>query len=147
MEKRRIDAEITLIPYFPKEDVALAWYQDPEVCRQVDGTASVYTPEKLRRMYEFLSSHGRCYYIEYQGELVGDVALRDSAEVCIAVCREYQNRHIGRRCIRGMLLLAKEKGLREVRARIYPFNTQSQRMFESVGFRREAGEWFVCPLA
>ena len=146
MEKRVLDAEITLIPYFPREDVALAWYQDPEVCRQVDGTATVYTPERLRRMYAFLSSHGQCYYIEYQGRLVGDVALRDSAEVCIVVCREYQNRHIGRRCIRGMLALAKEKGLREVRARIYPFNTQSQRMFESVGFRREAGDWFVCRI-
>ena len=146
MEKRMLDAEITLIPYSPREDVALAWYQDPEVCRQVDGTASVYTPERLRRMYEFLSSHGQCYYIEYLGQLVGDVSLRDSAEVCIVVCREYQNRHIGRRCIRGMLSLAKEKGLREVRARIYPFNTQSQRMFESVGFRREAREWFVYPI-
>lgn len=146
MEKRVLDAEITLIPYFPREDVALAWYQDPELCRQVDGTATVYTAERLRRMYEFLSSHGQCYYIEYLGRLVGDVALRDNAEVCIVVCREYQNRHIGRRCIRGMLALAKEKGLREVRAKIYPFNTQSQRMFESVGFRREAGEWFVCRI-
>jgi len=146
MEKRVLDAEITLIPYFPQEETALAWYQDLEVCRQVDGTADVYTPERLRRMYAFLSSHGQCYYIEYQGRLVGDVTLRDNAEVCIVVCREYQNRHIGRRCIRGMLALAKEKGLREVRARIYPFNTQSQRMFESVGFRREAGEWFVCRI-
>lgn len=146
MEKRRLDTEIALVPYFPKEDVALAWYQDPELCRQVDGTPCVYTAEKLRRMYEFLSSHGQCFYIEYQGRLVGDVSLRDSAEVCIVVCRAYQNRHIGRRCIQGMLALAKEKGLREVRARIYPFNTQSQRMFESVGFKQEAGEWFVCPV-
>ena len=25
-------------------------------------------------MYDFLSTHGDCYYIEYQGVLVGDVS-------------------------------------------------------------------------
>lgn len=36
MEPRRVDDAILLVPYYPNEEVALKWYQDKEVCRQVD---------------------------------------------------------------------------------------------------------------
>ena len=107
--KRIVDAEITLIPYYPNYEVTYEWYQDLDVCRQVDNIDHPYSMERLKNMYEYLSTHGDCFYIEYQGTLVGDVTLRDSDEVCIVVCQEYQNKHIGRRCIREMIDLAKEK--------------------------------------
>ena len=62
------------------------------------------------------------------------------------ICKEYQNLHIGRRCIADMLALAKEKGLKEVKANIYSFNTQSQQTFESVGFQKVSEEWYSCQL-
>jgi len=139
---RKIDAEITLVPYYPNEAVTLPWYQDAELCRQVDNRAEPYTLERLRAMYAFLSSHGKCYYIEYRGALVGDVTLKDDGEIAIVVCREYQNRGIGRRCVRAMVALAGEQGMREVRANIYSFNAQSQRMFQSVGFEQIDEEWY-----
>lgn len=142
MEKRIVDQEIVLIPYYPNEEVALAWYQDPDVCRQVDNIDYVYTPERLRQMYHFLSTNGLCYYIQYRGILVGDIALRDNAEICIVVCKEYQNRHIGRRCILNLLALAEEKGMKEVKANIYAFNKQSQRMFQSIGFQQISEECY-----
>lgn len=142
MPPRRIDADITLVPYWPNETVALPWYQDAELCRQVDNRPEPYTAERLRAMYAFLSSHGKCYYIEYRGALVGDVTLRDDGEIAIVVCREYQNRGIGRRCVREMLALARERGMSEVRANIYAFNAQSRRMFQSVGFEQIEEEWF-----
>lgn len=143
MEKRIVDQEITLIPYYPNPDAALPWYQDPDVCKQVDNRDAPYDLELLHRMYTYLNTHGDCYYIQYHGQLVGDVTLRDNAEVCIVVCKAYQNRHIGRRCVVDMLTLAKEKGFSEVKANIYAFNTQSQRMFESLGFQRVAEEWYA----
>lgn len=143
MEERIVDQEITLIPYYPNSEVTLAWYQDPDVCKQVDNIDHVYTLDLLNRMYTYLSTHGACYYIQYCGKLVGDVSLRDNAEVSIVLCKEYQNLHIGRRCIRNILALAKEKGLKAVKANIYSFNTQSQKMFESVGFQKESEEWFL----
>ena len=146
MEKRIVDQEITLIPYYPNPEVALAWYQDPDVCMQVDHIDHVYTPELLNNMYTYLSTHGACYYIEYRGTLVGDVSLRDNEEISIVVCKEYQNLHIGRRCIVDMLALAREKGLKEVKANIYAFNTQSQKAFEAVGFRKVSDEWYSCPI-
>ena len=146
MENRIVDQDIVLIPYYPNPEVTLAWYQDLDVCRQVDNIDHVYDLDLLNGMYTYLSTHGNCYYIQYRGQLVGDVSLRDNAEISIVVCKEYQNRHIGRRCVMDMLALAKEKGLTEVKANIYAFNTQSQKMFESVGFRKEADEWYAYPL-
>ncbi|SEL30039.1 cytidine deaminase [Butyrivibrio sp. ob235] len=41
-----------------------------------------------------------------------------------------------------MLRLAKEKGMQTVKANIYSFNTQSQCMFESIGFKKTDEEWY-----
>ena len=97
-------------------------------------------------MYDYLSTHGECYYIEYRGVLVGDVSLRDSGEIAIVVCKEYQNRHIGRRCVLELLKLAAEKGMAQVTANIYAFNHQSQQMFLAVGFEKTGEEWYTYRL-
>lgn len=141
-----MDREIRLVPYYRNDAVSLPWYQDPDVCRQVDNRDTPYDPELLHRMYDFLSAHGDCYYIEYRGALVGDVTLRDNGEIAIVVCREFQNRHIGRRCVLDMLKLAREKGMTRVTANIYAFNEQSRRMFTSIGFTQTGDEWYACAL-
>lgn len=142
MKLREVDDDISLVPYFPNEDVAIEWYQDKEICRQVDNIDQVYSLDRLRAMYGFLSTHGECFYIRYRGKLVGDVSLRDNSEIAIVVCKEYQNRHIGRRCILDMIKLAREKGMVEVKANIYSFNEQSRRMFQSIGFQPSGDEWY-----
>ena len=142
MTERIIDDEIKLIPYYRNDAASLPWYQDLDVCKQVDNRDEPYDLELLHCMYDYLCSHGNCYYIEYKGTLVGDVSLRENAEVAIVVCKEYQNQHIGRRCIEDMLKLAKEKGMDTVKANIYSFNEQSQRMFEAVGFKKTDEEWY-----
>ena len=142
MTERIIDNDIRLIPYYRNDEASLPWYQDPEVVKQVDNIDHPYDTELLHKMYDFLSSHGDCYYIEYQGTLVGDVTLRDNAEIAIVISKEYQNRHIGRRCIADMIALAKEKRMKEVKANIYSFNTQSRKMFESAGFQQVSDEWY-----
>ena len=142
MTEQRIDHELRLIPYYRNDAVSLPWYQDPDVCKQVDDRDAPYDLELLHRMYDYLSTHGDCYYVEYQGTLVGDVSLSSQGEIAIVVCKEFQNRHIGRRCVLELLQLAREKGLARVRANIYAFNGQSQRMFRSAGFRKIDAEWY-----
>lgn len=142
MPERIIDNEIKLIPYYRNDAVSLPWYQDLQVCKQVDNRDTPYNLKLLHRMYDYLSTRGDCYYIEYKGELVGDVSLEENGEIAIVVCREFQNRHIGRRCILDMLNLAREKGMNRVEANIYSFNEQSQRMFLSVGFQKTDAEWY-----
>lgn len=41
-----------------------------------------------------------------------------------------------------MLDLAQAKGMDRVKANIYSFNKQSQRMFLSVGFTKTGEEWY-----
>ena len=146
MTERIVDSDIRLIPYYRNDAVSLPWYQDPQVCKQVDDRDTPYDLELLHAMYDYLSSHGGCWYIEYRGELVGDVSLRDSGELAIVVCRAYQNRHIGRRCVLDMLALAREKGMEQVTANIYSFNRQSQRMILAVGFEKTDEEWYAYRL-
>lgn len=146
MRERIVDEEIRLIPYYRNDAVSFLWYQDLDVCKQVDNRSKPYDLELLHRMYDYLSSHGDCYYIEYRGTLVGDVSLKDDAEVAIVVCKKYQNQQIGRRCIQEMIRLAVEKGMDSVKANIYSFNTQSQRMFESIGFYKIDEEWYQFDL-
>lgn len=129
MNNRIIDEDIVLIPYFPNEEVTYQWYQDKEVCKQVDNMDGTYSIERLQAMYRYLSTHGECYYINYRGVLVGDVSLKDDTEVAIVVCKEYQNKHIGRRCIKEIIELASEKGMKEIKAQIYSFNLQSKKCF------------------
>ena len=142
MKERIVDEEIRLIPYFRNDAVSLPWYQDPDVCKQVDDRDEPYDLALLHCMYDYLNANGECYYIQYKGVLVGDVSLRDNTEVAIVVCKAYQNRHIGRRCILDMLKLAGEKGMERVTANIYSFNQQSRRMFLSVGFVQTGEEWY-----
>ncbi len=142
MQVRTVDEEIRLVPYYRNDEVSLAWYQDPVLCRQVDNIDHVYDLDELHRMYDFLCANGDCYYIEYKGKLVGDVSLRNNSVLAIVICSEYQNLHIGRRCIAEMLKLAREKGMDSVRAEIYSFNGQSRRMFLSLGFVQTGDEMY-----
>ena len=142
MKSRIVDSDIRLIPYYRNDEASLPWYQDPEVCWQVDYIDHVYDVQRLHNMYDYLSAHGECYYIEYRGVLVGDISLRDNSEISIVVCKEYQNKQIGRKCVSEMLKLAKEKNMDTVRTNIYSFNEQSKRMFRSIGFEKVDEEWY-----
>ena len=145
--ERIVDSEITLIPYYRNDEVSLEWYQDRDLVKMVDNRDTPYDIPLLHRMYDYLSSNVDCYYIEYYGVLVGDVTLLSSGEIAIVVSKEYQRKHIGRRCVREMLSLAKEKGMTEVKAVIYTFNIPSQRMFLSLGFRKTGDEEYTYTLS
>ena len=127
---RIVDDQITLIPYYRNDDISLLWYQDSEICKQVDNTDQIYCLTKLHKMYDYLTSHGSCYYIQYKGVLVGDVTLQDNSELSIVISKEYQNLQIGRRCISEMIQLAKEKEMVKVTAQIYPFQKVDEEWYE-----------------
>ena len=40
MERRIIDGEITLVPYYPNYKASLPWYQDADVCKQSRSTTA-----------------------------------------------------------------------------------------------------------
>ena len=146
MQKRIVDEEITLIPYYPNYKTALVWYQDPQLCKQVDNRDTVYDLALLKGMYGYLNRHGDLYYIKYKNRLCGDVCLQPSGEVNIVIAKPFQNKHIGRRVMHEIIRLAREKQMPQLHAEIYSFNTQSQKMFQSIGFTKVDAEHYVFTL-
>lgn len=134
MENRIVDDEIVLVRYYPNYRTTLAWYQDEQLCKQVDNRDAVYDLELLKRMYQYLNRRGDLFYIKYKNRLCGDVCLQSSGEVNIVIAKPFQNKHIGRRVIGEIIRLAKERNIPKLYAEIYAFNTQSQKMFQSIGF-------------
>lgn len=47
MTERIVDSDIRLIPYYRNDAVSLPWYQDPQVCKQVDDRDPPYDLELL----------------------------------------------------------------------------------------------------
>lgn len=143
MEEIIIENNLKLISYFPNQEITLKWYQDLDVCKQVDNIDIPYTLERLNAMYNYLSSNGDCYYIEFNNTLVGDVSIFNDNEIAIVISKEFQNQHIGRKCINQMILLAKAKGIKELKATIFSFNKQSKKMFEAAGFKQVGKELYI----
>ena len=131
-----IDHDLSLVPYFDDYKETLKWYQDLNIVRQVDNDDKPYTLSKLERMYDYLDRNGDLYYIRYQDRIVGDITLLKDGEIAIVINGPYQNRHIGRRCLRGLIAKAKKKGFKKLKLTIYPFNIQSQKMARALGFER-----------
>ena len=123
MLNRTVDEEIELVKYYPNYKTALVWYQDLELCKQVDNRDTAYDLDLLKAMYKYLNQNGDLFYIKYRNRLCGDVCLQPDGEINIVVAKPFQNKHIGRRVIREIIRLAREKNIPEVYAEIYSFNT------------------------
>lgn len=146
MKTRIVDDEITLVAYYPNYATALEWYQDLELCKQVDNRDTSYDIKLLKGMYKYLNNHGDLFYIKYKNRLCGDVCLQANGEVNIVIAKPFQNKHIGRRVINEIIQLAKEKNIPQLHAKIYWFNTQSQKMFQSIGFKKVDDEDYILTL-
>ena len=146
MKTRIIDDEIKLVAYYPNYATALEWYQDLELCKQVDNRDTAYDIKLLKGMYKYLNNHGDLFYIKYKNRLCGDVCLQPNGEVNIVIAKPFQNKHIGRRVINEIIQLAKEKNIPQLHAKIYWFNTQSQKMFQSIGFKKVDDEDYILTL-
>ena len=146
MKNRIVDDEIVLVRYYPNYKTTLAWYKDLDLCKQVDNRDTAYDLELLKRMYSYLNKHGDLFYIKYKNRLCGDVCLQPSGEVNIVIAKPFQNKHIGRRVVNEIIQLAREKNMHELQAEIYIFNTQSQKMFQSVGFKKIDNERYILTL-
>lgn len=143
MKNRIVDEEIKLVRYYPNYATALEWYQDLDLCKQVDNRDTVYDLALLKGMYGYLNQHGDLFYIKYKNRLCGDVCLQPNGEINIVIAKPFQNKHIGRRVMNEIIKLAKEKDIHELHAEIYSFNTQSQKMFQSIGFKKVNNELYV----
>ena len=121
------------------EQVALPWYQDPEVLRFSEGGEPPYDRARLRRMYDVLSTKGELYLIELREadgwRAIGDAALLPD-DVPIVIGRpEDRSRGLGGEVLQLLLHRARALGWTQLRTgSIHPANARSRRMFERAGF-------------
>lgn len=137
-----IDSELRLRKFDNKFSFAFNWYQDEDTVKLVDGlNAKKYDFSTLKSMYKFLNNVGELYFIEIleNNEFIpiGDVTFwKDDMPIVIGD-KNYRNKGIGKKVIEALISRAKELGYEEIKVReIYTYNTASQRLFESVGFKK-----------
>lgn len=142
-----IDHEVRLRKYYPYYKRTFIWYQDLQLCKQVDNLGKPYSMKRLIAMYKYLSSNGECYYIQYKRNkvfnIVGDVTLKNNGEISIVISAHFQNKHIGRRVCLAIIERAKELEYKDVYSEIYDFNTQSIKMFKSIGFVKTKQDKYI----
>lgn len=135
-----ITDSLRLRKYDGVHDFALKWYQDVELVYLVDGDKEPYSPDRLTRMYQYLSNAGELYFIEvWEGDAfqpIGDVTFwQEDMPIVIADSR-YRGKKIGRQVISALIQRGKALGFPYVSVgEIYRWNEPSRRCFESLGFR------------
>ena len=134
---------LSLIPYYEAYDTTLKWYEDKDLVKNIDNRDGIYTLDLLKKMYDYLDNNGFLFYIHYDNKIIGDITLLDNGEIAIAISRPYQDKHIGRSCVKALIAKARTLGYSEVKMRIYPFNIQSQKMALACGFKRVDDERYV----
>lgn len=124
---------------------ALSWYQDSDTLWMVDGRREPYTPERLARMYAWLSARGELWFIEARDGIpgdetggwraVGDVTLCPDDLPIVIGEKDLRARHVGRRVVGALCERARALGWHEARVgEIYDWNVASQRCFSAAGF-------------
>lgn len=136
----RIEEGLRLRKYDGNHEFALIWYQDPELVYLVDGVREAYTAEKLKRMYEYLDSHGELYFIEIREKggyrPVGDVTFWQEDIPIVIGDPGQRGKGIGKKVILSLARRGRELGYRELYvSEIYSYNTASRKCFGSAGFK------------
>lgn len=137
-----INTELRLRKFDNKYSFAFEWYQDEDTVKLVDGlNAEKYDSAKLKRMYEYLNNIGELYFIEILDNKkfmpIGDVTFwKDDMPIVIGNA-DYRGKGIGKQVVRALIQRAVELGYGEIKVReIYTYNIASQKLFESVGFKK-----------
>ena len=135
-----VDESLRLRRFDGEYGFALDWYQDAETTRLVDGEPDHYSPNRLKRMYEYLDAHGELYFIEVQEndiwKPIGDVTFWSDDMPIVIGDPAYRGRGLGRKVVTALIQRAKSLGFSRLGVgEIYDFNEGSRRCFEACGFR------------
>lgn len=135
-----IEETLRLRRYDGQCSLALAWYQDSDLLWLVDGDRTPYSPERLRRMYDYLNARGEVYWIEARENAafrpIGDVTFWQQDMPIVIGDAAYRGRGIGSKVVLALVARGRELGYRELFVgNIYHYNTASRRCFEKAGFR------------
>lgn len=122
-------------------DLALPWYQDPELLYYSEGgeTATPYDSEKVEKMYRYLLAKGEVFIIEVRIETgwkaIGDVAVCSDCLPIEIGDPEYRSKGIGGRVLDLVIDHARTRSREILKVNgIYTFNERSLCLYKSRGF-------------
>ena len=131
-----INATISLIPYTQTDEAAFSWYQNLRIQWLVNRLKRPYTRQEVNEMYHYQNCHGALYYISDNGVLAGDVWL-GREDFSIVIAPDHQQKGIGTTVVTYFLKRFEQAGAKEMRvAEVYNDNAGSNRLFQSLGFKR-----------
>ena len=122
-------------------DLALPWYQDPELLYYSEGGAGAvpYDADVVEKMYRYLLNKGEVFIIEVQTTdgwvAVGDIALCSNCLPIEIGNAQYRSKGIGGKVLDLIIDHARSQGRETLLVNgIYTFNERSHRLFKSRGF-------------
>lgn len=128
-------------PQLSEWHLALPWYQDKTVLWLSEGIQDgTYTLDQINAMYTYLSGIGDLYFIEVYDETwipIGDVTFSESTLPIVIGVADYRGKGIAYQVMCQLIDSAKKSGIKTLKLKeIYHYNTASQRLFESLGFKK-----------
>jgi RimJ/RimL family protein N-acetyltransferase len=140
-----IEKGLRLRAYDGNHLVGLPWYQNQVVYYNSEGiTDPAKIPDEayVKGMYDWFQTNGisEMYFIEAEKDgtfiPIGDIALKEENPPIVIGVDEYRGRGIGKKALTAIINRAREIGIKRFyNTVIYDYNTASQRLYESVGFK------------
>ncbi|AKI98351.1 hypothetical protein IX53_09135 [Kosmotoga pacifica] len=105
---------------------------------------SILSNMSERRWYTEPMPSEMCFRLEVEGELIGEVSLKSirwfnrKAEVSLFIVPKYQGKGFGKKALKLLMKHAFETfNLHRLEAEVFEYNTVSQKLLESLGFKLE----------
>ena len=106
-----IDDNLRLRAYDGQFELALDWYQDPDMIYMIDGRRDPYPPERVQRMYEYLALRGEVYFIEVLEQecwlTIGDVTFWQDDLPIIIGNADYRRKGVGKKVLSALMQRAR----------------------------------------
>ena len=139
-----INDSLRLRKYDGHYELFLPGYQNPVVYQNSEGIfdeSKIPNLDYVKRMCTYLAKVGELYYIEAKEKdtyiPIGDVTVKDENPPIAIWVDTYRGKGIGKLVMQTVIDRLKELGFAKITgSTVYQWNTSSQKLHESLGFRR-----------
>jgi len=140
-----IDTNLRLRAYDGNYQVAVPWYQNEVVYYNSEGITDknkIPDEEYVKGMYEYFQKiDSEMYFIEVMKDgkfiPIGDAAMKEENPPIVIGVDEYRGIGIGKKVMTAIINRAREVGITRItETTIYEYNIASQKLYESLGFKR-----------
>lgn len=137
-----INENLRLRKYDGNYEIALQWYQDPDVYINSEGifdSLKIPDLDYVKRMYTWLNNNGELYFIEiFENDEylpIGDITIKEVNPPIIIGVKKYRGKGLGKIVMKAVIERLKALGYKKIiNSTVYKWNIPSQKMHENLGF-------------